>query len=112
MKKGTHEAFSFEIKGGRYEHQQLDEHEITGLRYRESAITAYEKTFNGSESTSRCQPLEKFLDNGVTRTLQTDLEAMKKVVRMPLNHKPMILNWFKAKGRLSSGAVEGLNWQN
>jgi len=25
------------------------------------------------------------------------------------NHKPMILNWFKAKGRPSSGAVEGLN---
>ncbi|RII25837.1 MAG: hypothetical protein CXR31_12580 [Geobacter sp.] len=25
------------------------------------------------------------------------------------NHKPMILNWFKAKGRLSSGAVEGLD---
>jgi len=51
----------------------------------------------------------KFLDNWVTRTLQTDLEPMKKVARMLRNHKPMILNWFKAKGRLSSGAVEGLN---
>jgi len=34
---------------------------------------------------------------------------MKKVARMLRDHKPMILNWFKAKGRLSSGAVEGLN---
>jgi transposase len=51
----------------------------------------------------------KFLENWVTRTLQTDLEPMKKVARMLRNHKPMILNWFKAKGRLSSGAVEGLN---
>lgn len=51
----------------------------------------------------------KFLDDWVTRTLQTDLEPMKKVARMLKNHKPMILNWFKAKGRLSSGAVEGLN---
>lgn len=51
----------------------------------------------------------KFLDNWVTRTLQTDLEPMKKVARMLRNHKPMILNWFKAKGRLSSGAVEGMN---
>jgi len=51
----------------------------------------------------------KFLDNWVTRTLQTDLEPMKKVARMLRNHKPMILNWFQAKGRLSSGAVEGLN---
>ena len=51
----------------------------------------------------------KFLDDWVTRTLQTDLEPMKKVARMLRNHKQMILNWFKAKGRLSSGAVEGLN---
>lgn len=51
----------------------------------------------------------KFLDNWVTRTLQTDLEPMKKVARMLRNHKPLILNWFKAKGRLSSGAVEGFN---
>jgi len=52
---------------------------------------------------------DKFLENWVTRTLHTDLEPMKKVARMLRNHKPMILNWFKAKGRLSSGAVEGLN---
>lgn len=51
----------------------------------------------------------KFLDNWVTRTLQTDLEPMKKVARMLRNHKPLILNWFKAKGRLSSGVVEGFN---
>jgi len=51
----------------------------------------------------------KFLDNWVTRTLQTDLEPMKKVARMLRSHKPLILNWFRAKGRLSSGAVEGLN---
>jgi len=51
----------------------------------------------------------KFLENWVTRTLQTDLEPMKKVARMLRKHKPMILNWFKSKNRLSSGAVEGLN---
>ncbi|MDB4609675.1 ISL3 family transposase [Verrucomicrobia bacterium] len=51
----------------------------------------------------------KFLDDWVTRTLQTDLEPMKKVARMLRNHKPLILNWFKAKGQLSSGAVEGMN---
>ena len=52
---------------------------------------------------------DKFLENWVTRTLQTDLEPMKKVAKMLRKHKPMILNWFKAKGRLSSGAVEGMN---
>lgn len=38
-----------------------------------------------------------------------ELEPMKKVARMLRNHKVKILNWFEAKGRLSSGAVEGLN---
>ena len=52
---------------------------------------------------------DKFLENWVTRTLQTNLEPMKKVAKMLRKHKPLILNWFKAKGRLSSGAVEGLN---
>lgn len=51
----------------------------------------------------------KFLDNWVTRTLQTDLEPMQRVAKMLRKHKPMILNWFRAKGRLSSGAVEGMN---
>jgi transposase len=52
---------------------------------------------------------DKFLENWVTRTLQTDLEPMKKVARMLRKHKPLILNWFKAKGEVSSGAVEGMN---
>ena len=52
---------------------------------------------------------DKFLENWATRTLQTELEPMKKVARMLRKHKPLIMNWFKAKGRLSSGAVEGLN---
>ncbi len=51
----------------------------------------------------------KFLGNWVTRTLQTDLEPMKKVANMLRNQKPLILNWFKAKGKLLSGAVEGMN---
>ena len=34
---------------------------------------------------------------------------MKKVARMLRRHKPLIMNWFAAKGTLSSGAVEGLN---
>ncbi len=37
---------------------------------------------------------------------------MRKVARMLRNHKPLILNWFKAKGRLSSGAVEGMEPQS
>ena len=51
----------------------------------------------------------RFLDNWVTRAMQSNLEPMKKVAKTIKNHKPLILNWFKARGRLSSGAVEGLN---
>ena len=57
----------------------------------------------------RADYADKFLENWATRTLQTDLEPMKKVARMLRKHKPLIMNWFKAKGRLSSGVVEGLN---
>lgn len=52
---------------------------------------------------------EKFLDDWITRTLQTHLEPMKQVARMLRKHKPLILNWFAADGKLSSGAVEGMN---
>src|SRR6056297_1066138 len=52
---------------------------------------------------------ERFLENWVTRTLQTDLEPMRKVARTLRKHKPLIFNWFKTRGEISSGAVEGMN---
>jgi transposase len=52
---------------------------------------------------------DRFLENWVTRALQTNLEPMKKVANMLRSHKSLILNWFKAKGKVSCGAVEGLN---
>ena len=36
-------------------------------------------------------------------------EPMKKVVRTIRSHRPLILNWFRARGQISAGAVEGLN---
>jgi transposase len=41
--------------------------------------------------------------------MRSQLEPMKKVARMLRRHEPLLLNWFRAKGELSSGAVEGLN---
>ena len=43
----------------------------------------------------------------MTRALQADLEPRQKVAGMLRNRKPLVLDWFKAKGRLSGGAVEG-----
>ncbi len=52
---------------------------------------------------------EKFLDAWCTRTMRSQLDPMKKVARTLRNHRDLILNWFRAKGTLSSGAVEGFN---
>lgn len=52
---------------------------------------------------------EKFLDDWTQRTMYSKLEPMKKVARMLRNHKDLILNWFRADGKVSNGTVEGLN---
>ena len=52
---------------------------------------------------------EKFLDEWTRRVMRSRLEPMKKVARTLRNHQPLILNWFRARGAVSSGAVEGLN---
>ncbi len=51
----------------------------------------------------------KFLDQWCTRTMRSQLEPMKKVARTLRNHRELLLNWFRAKGALSSGVVEGFN---
>jgi transposase len=50
-----------------------------------------------------------FLDYWCWRALRSRIEPMKKVVRMLRAHEELLLNWFKAKGEISNGAVEGLN---
>ena len=41
--------------------------------------------------------------------MRSRIEAIKKIARMCRRHRPLILNGFKAKGRISNGIVEGLN---
>jgi transposase len=50
-----------------------------------------------------------FLKVWTERALRSRLEPMKKVARMLRSHQDLLMNWFKAKGEISSGAVEGLN---
>ena len=50
-----------------------------------------------------------FLDYWRDRAIRSRLEPMKKVARMLSAHEKLLLNWFRAKGEISSGAVEGLN---
>jgi len=50
-----------------------------------------------------------FLDDWTWRALRSRIEPMKKVARTLRAHQELLMNWFKAKGEVSSGAVEGLN---
>ena len=50
-----------------------------------------------------------FLDYWTYRARRSRLEPMKRVARMLRAHDELLLNWFRAKGEISNGAVEGLN---
>ena len=50
-----------------------------------------------------------FLKVWTEQALRSRLEPMRKVARMLRSHEALLMNWFRAKGELSSGAVEGLN---
>jgi transposase len=51
----------------------------------------------------------RFLDQWCIRTMRSKIEPMKKVARTLRNHRELILNWFRAKGMISAGIIEGLN---
>ena len=52
---------------------------------------------------------QAFLDYWCFRAMRSRLEPMKKVARMLRTHEELLLNWFRAKGEISAGTVEGLN---
>jgi transposase len=50
-----------------------------------------------------------FLEVWCSAVMRSRLEPMKKVARMLRRHRPLILNWFRARGEISSAIVEGFN---
>jgi transposase len=52
----------------------------------------------------------KFLNDWITKVLRSRIEPMKKVARTMRKHRELILNWFKARGEISAGIVEGQNY--
>lgn len=81
------------------------------LQYNLKSVRAYllKEDFNGFWEYDSPVWAEKYLDKWCTRVMRSRIDPMKKVVKTIRNHKPLILNWFKAKKRFSSGIVEGLN---
>lgn len=51
----------------------------------------------------------RFIDQWCTRAMRSKIDPMKKVAKQIRKHKTLLLNWFEAKGELSSGTVEGFN---
>ena len=47
----------------------------------------------------------KFLDEWCRRAMRSRMEPMKKVAASLRNHRPLILNWFRAHGAISAGSV-------
>ena len=52
---------------------------------------------------------EKFLDSWCNNVMRSKIEPLKSKAKMLRKHKPLLLNWFHARGAYSSGPVEGLN---
>ena len=50
-----------------------------------------------------------FLDVWCERALRSRIEPMRRIARTFRGHQGLILNWFRAKGEISNGVVEGLN---
>jgi transposase len=81
------------------------------LQYNLKSVRAYllKEDFNGFWDYVSPTWAGKFLDRWCTRTMRSKIEPMKKVAKTLRKHKPLILNWFRAKKAFSSGVVEGLN---
>ncbi len=81
------------------------------LKYNLQSVRAYllKEDFNGFWDYVSAEWAGKFLDRWCTRVMRSKIEPMKKVAKTIRSHKPLILNWFRAKKAFSSGIVEGLN---
>ena len=81
------------------------------LRYNLKSVRAYLLKEDFQQLWAYSSPIwaGKFLDAWCTTALRSRIEPMKKMARMCRRHRPLILNWFKAKGQISNGIVEGLN---
>lgn len=51
----------------------------------------------------------RFLDKWCKAVMRSRIEPMKKIARSLRKHRPLLLNWFKARDRIRLGAVEGTN---
>lgn len=107
------------LKGGRWlllhngenlsEEQELKLAEL--LQYNLKSVKSYlfKEDFHRFWEYSYGAWAGKFMDRWCRRVMRSRIEPMKQVAKMLRRHRPLILNWFEAGGKLSSGVVEGFN---
>ncbi len=81
------------------------------LKYNLRTVRAYllREEFQRLWEYSSARWARKFLDEWTGRAMRSRLDPMKKIARSIRKHRALILNWFRARGQVSAGAVEGLN---
>jgi transposase len=81
------------------------------LRYDLRTVRAYllKESFESFWTYSLPHWAAWFLDKWCTRAMRSRLAPIKAFVTTLRNHKPLLLNWFRARKAISSGTVEGLN---
>jgi len=81
------------------------------LRYNLRAVRSYllREQFQSFWTYTAATWAGKFLDRWCTQALRSRIEPMRQVARMLRRHRPLLLNYFRAKRALSAAAVEGFN---
>jgi len=51
----------------------------------------------------------EYLDRWCRRAMRSRIDPIKKVAKSLRKHRELLLNWFRARGEISSGIVEGFN---
>jgi transposase len=82
------------------------------LKYNLRTVRAYllKEDFHPFWEYRRPSWAKRYFKSWCTRVMRSRLDPLKKVVATLRRHEPLILNWFRAKGTMSSGVVEGFNY--
>ena len=82
------------------------------LRYNLKAVRAYllREEFQRFWEYRSPYGAGRFLRDWCAKVMRSRIEPRKKVARMLRSHEELLLNWFEAKGTVSAGSVEGLNY--
>jgi len=119
VKKLQREGYEPILKGARWlllkrpenltEQQAVKLQEI--LQYNLKSVRSHLMKEDFQRFWEYCSPAwaGKFLDQWCTRAMRSKIEPMKKVARMLRDKRALVLNWFRAEGKLSAGIVEGFN---